>query len=125
MSEPVEEVKASKPWQWPRAWVSDEKFWREVTARALSGIIVVLVAYLYGLMTGYFGQPTGPFRVFMVFLLVAVTVGLVMMLIESIAGMRTMQSRGMRVLNLLWLTTTSMCLLAVIVIVIVVLLAHL
>jgi hypothetical protein len=35
----------ARPWQWPGEWFRDEKFWREVTARGLSGHIVVFLAY--------------------------------------------------------------------------------
>lgn len=49
------EVK-SKPWQWPREWVRDEKFWREVTARGLSGLIVVAIWYCAAVAGGFIAE---------------------------------------------------------------------
>lgn len=59
MSEPVDDKQKSKPWQWPGEWVKDERFWREVTARATSGLIVVLVGYIAAMVLGYIATPTG------------------------------------------------------------------
>ncbi len=59
MSESVETEKKSKPWQWPGEWVKDEKFWREVTARATSALIVVLIGYIAAMVLGYVSTPTG------------------------------------------------------------------
>lgn len=56
----MEETKAkSKPWQWPGEWVNDEKFWREVTARATSALIVVIIGYIAAMVLGYISTPTG------------------------------------------------------------------
>ncbi len=59
MSE-VEQVvdKKVSPWQWPGEWFRDEKFWREVTARALSGIIVIFLGYWAALYLGYIRTPS-------------------------------------------------------------------
>jgi cation transport ATPase len=57
--ETKEAVGRSKPWQWPGEWVKDEKFWREVTARATSGLLVVFVGYIAAMVLGYISTPTG------------------------------------------------------------------
>jgi hypothetical protein len=50
------EVK-SKPWQWPGEWMKDEKFWKDVATRTVSGVLTVGVIYVYGLAVGYFKSP--------------------------------------------------------------------
>ncbi|WP_427007172.1 hypothetical protein [Pseudarthrobacter sp. H2] len=58
MTEQLEETKERvRPWQWPGEWVRDEKFWRDVTARAASGVIVVFVGYWAAVWLGYIRQP--------------------------------------------------------------------
>jgi hypothetical protein len=42
-----------------RQWMRDEKFWREVTARAASGAIVLLVGFLAAVWLGYIKTPEG------------------------------------------------------------------
>ncbi|WP_284987620.1 hypothetical protein [Arthrobacter sp. fls2-241-R2A-172] len=46
------------PWRWPAAWFRDQNFWREVTARALSGLIVILVGYVVLAANGLLGLPS-------------------------------------------------------------------
>lgn len=53
----ISESKKAKPWQWPSDWIRDEKFWRDVTARAASGIIVLFVGYWGAVILGYIQQP--------------------------------------------------------------------
>ena len=55
MSEP--EKKKTVPWQWPIEWASDEKFWRDVSSRALAGLIVVNVVAIVGFTTGVLSVP--------------------------------------------------------------------
>lgn len=43
---------------WPRIWWHDEKFWREVATRALAGLIVVFIGYMFAIATGYLQVPT-------------------------------------------------------------------
>ena len=47
----------SKPWQWPGEWLKDEKFWKDVASRTLSGVLAVGVIYIYGHAVGYFKTP--------------------------------------------------------------------
>jgi hypothetical protein len=53
MGEVTTEEKKVRPWQWPGQWFKDEKFWREVLARALSGIIVLFFGYWAAVWLGY------------------------------------------------------------------------
>lgn len=57
MTEELEKTRNSKPWQWPGEWMKDEKFWKDVTARAASGIIVLFVGYWGAVILGYIQQP--------------------------------------------------------------------
>lgn len=52
MTEQTDEKPQLRPWQWPGEWVKDEKFWREVTARALSGLIVIGLGALGAVAAG-------------------------------------------------------------------------
>lgn len=40
------------PWQWPAQWFNDEKFWREVASRTVSGIIVVTLGFMVAMISG-------------------------------------------------------------------------
>lgn len=53
----AEVAEKSKPWQWPGEWMKDEKFWKDVASRTLSGVLAVGIIYLYGLAVGYFKTP--------------------------------------------------------------------
>jgi hypothetical protein len=70
------EVK-SKPWQWPGEWFKDEKFWREVTARSVSGVIVLVLAAFGAVAAGLIVEPQFPARltvtVLTVFFYIAIT----------------------------------------------------
>ena len=57
MSEPVEEAKSSKPWEWPGEWMRDEKFWRDVGSRTIAGYLVVVMGYFSLVALGYLQQP--------------------------------------------------------------------
>lgn len=57
MSETEQTSKPVRPWQWPGAWARDENFWKDVATRTVSGLVVVLVVYVYGLAAGYFASP--------------------------------------------------------------------
>lgn len=50
-------AKRTRPWQWPGEWISDEKFRRDVAARAASGIVVLFVGYWAAVWLGYIQQP--------------------------------------------------------------------
>src|ERR1700682_6221939 len=42
-----------------RAWFGDEKFWKDVTAQAFAGIIVLFVGFVGALTLGYIKTPSG------------------------------------------------------------------
>jgi len=44
----------SEPWRWPAQWFKDEKFWREVASRTVSGIIVVTLGFMAAMLMGLF-----------------------------------------------------------------------
>src|SRR5665647_3553414 len=48
--------------RWLRSWVGEESFWRDVTARALSGLLVVAITFTAGWAGGYFDGPDGKVR---------------------------------------------------------------
>ena len=52
-------------WLWPVKWITDQSFWRDVTSRALSGLIVAAVAYLFAILAGYLSAP-GPLHVVLI-----------------------------------------------------------
>lgn len=41
-----------EPTWWPSAWFRDQLFWREVTTRALAGLIVVIITAITALASG-------------------------------------------------------------------------
>lgn len=58
MSEQIEE-KTIKVRDWPREWFHDEKFWKDVASRTVSGSLVVLLGYIAAMVLGYIGTPDG------------------------------------------------------------------
>ena len=72
MTEPGNEQPTSRPWQWPREWFRDEKFWRDVGSRTLAAVIAAGIIYLFAVAGGYVARPkTLPFLA----LLADITVG--------------------------------------------------
>ena len=55
----MESSKGPRPRRWLRAWVREEVFWRDVTTRTISGLLVVAITFLAGLAGGYFETPDG------------------------------------------------------------------
>jgi len=53
MSDTSDAEAKPKPWQWPGEWFRDEKFWRDVTARAMSGLVIAFILYLFAVFGGY------------------------------------------------------------------------
>jgi len=45
------------PWGWIGAWVREEKFWRDIGARVLAGVITAAVVYAGALLLGYLHTP--------------------------------------------------------------------
>jgi hypothetical protein len=45
-----------KPWQWPRKWVREETFWREMTTRTLSALLAAAVLFVGARGAGLFPQ---------------------------------------------------------------------
>ena len=56
MTNPAEEP-TSRPWQWPREWFHDEKFWRDVGSRTLAAVIAAGIVYVFALAAGYVARP--------------------------------------------------------------------
>lgn len=46
-----------KPSGWLVLWFRDEKFWRDVASRTVSGLIVLLIGYVYAVVSGYIARP--------------------------------------------------------------------
>lgn len=57
MSETTDLENKTKPWQWPGEWFRDEKFWRDVGSRTLSGLIVLFFGYWTALLLGFIKSP--------------------------------------------------------------------
>jgi hypothetical protein len=52
-----EEKLVSKPWKWPGEWVRDASWWRDVSTRAVAGLIVVFIVWGVGIAVGAFSAP--------------------------------------------------------------------
>lgn len=59
MEEVEEKVEARK---WLLTWAKDEKFWKDVAANTVAGILLALVIYCAGLVLGYFQTPDWPIQ---------------------------------------------------------------
>jgi hypothetical protein len=57
MSETKTVEDQSKPWKWPGEWFRDERFWRDVGSRTLSGLIVLFFGYWAALLLGFIKSP--------------------------------------------------------------------
>jgi hypothetical protein len=57
MTETDQKPQAVRPWQWPGEWFRDEKFWRDVGSRTLSGLIVLFFGYWAALLLGFIKSP--------------------------------------------------------------------
>lgn len=42
---------------WPREWAKDQSFYRDIATRTISGLLVVGIAYVFGVLAGYFQDP--------------------------------------------------------------------
>jgi hypothetical protein len=55
VSEQVEEkIKARR---WLGVWVKDEKFWKDVAANTVAGIILAIILYVFAVIMGYIQNP--------------------------------------------------------------------
>ncbi|WP_165817910.1 hypothetical protein [Microbacterium sp. Gd 4-13] len=45
------------PWAWPGEWVREEKFWRDIGARVLAGVVTAAIVYVGALVLGYLHTP--------------------------------------------------------------------
>ncbi len=45
------------PWGWAGVWVREEKFWRDIGARVLAGVITAAIVYAGALLLGYLHTP--------------------------------------------------------------------
>lgn len=53
----MDEKPRIRPWQWPAEWFTNERFWREVAAQALAGVIVLALGYFFAVLAGYVKEP--------------------------------------------------------------------
>lgn len=64
MIKPKDEVEVvSKPWQWPSEWAKDQAFWRDIATKTISGLVIAVVVYVYGVVAGYFGTPSNAAKI--------------------------------------------------------------
>ncbi|KQR25353.1 hypothetical protein [Microbacterium sp. Leaf151] len=45
------------PWGWIGVWVREEKFWRDIGARVLAGVVTAAIVYAGALLLGYLHTP--------------------------------------------------------------------
>ncbi|GGV28253.1 hypothetical protein [Paenarthrobacter nicotinovorans] len=57
MTHQLDEKPQLPPWQWPLEWWLDEKFWRDVATRTVSGLVVLLIGYIVAVTSGLLGIP--------------------------------------------------------------------
>lgn len=55
MTEQVEEKVSAR--RWVLVWAKDEKFWKDVAGNTIAGLLLVIIAYVYAVITGYIGNP--------------------------------------------------------------------
>lgn len=92
MSDPetvAEPAKTTPFWKWPGEWVRDDKFWREVTARALSGLIVIFVAYWVAVLFGILQTPSALLMANQIFIGFALAVSMLIVGAWFVASQRT------------------------------------
>ncbi|WAC68999.1 hypothetical protein [Microbacterium sp. SL75] len=53
----ITETRPTSPWGWVGMWVREEKFWRDIGARVLAGVITAAVVYSGALLLGYLHTP--------------------------------------------------------------------
>ena len=59
-SPPAEQPEEKRSlWSYPKSWLRQESFYRDITTRAVAAGIVAVVAYLYALAAGYVHTPSG------------------------------------------------------------------
>lgn len=71
----VSEAKRSL-WSYPKSWVKQESFYRDITTRAISGGIVAFVAYAYAVGGGYVATPSGAYVGIVILVLLGIPVAL-------------------------------------------------
>lgn len=86
-----------RPWHWPRIWWHDQGFWREVATKAIAGLIVVFVGYLFATAAGYIQLPS--FKTIMAFVICsALFLGSMLLIVISIGYQgklrRTREAQG-------------------------------
>jgi hypothetical protein len=52
MTEQTDEKEPVRPWHWPRQWVRDQSFYRDIATRTVAGVLVVAIAYVFGVIMG-------------------------------------------------------------------------
>lgn len=83
----ADEPEAVTHWhRWPGEWVRDKSWWREVSSRAMAGLIVALIVALVGLLLAWGFSDT--FRPTVVSLLVALPIIAVGGVLVTLLGRR-------------------------------------
>lgn len=52
-----QKTKSPNPRDWPREWVQDPDFWRDVATRTIAGILALIFVFFVGLAGGYLKSP--------------------------------------------------------------------
>lgn len=51
------DIPRPSPWGWVGAWLREEKFWRDIGARVLAGVLTAGIVYVGALLLGYLHTP--------------------------------------------------------------------
>lgn len=51
------DISRPSPWGWVGTWLREEKFWRDIGARVLAGVLTAGIVYAGALLLGYLHTP--------------------------------------------------------------------
>ncbi|MBB3158109.1 hypothetical protein FHS07_001805 [Microbacterium proteolyticum] len=51
------DVPPLSPWGWVRTWLREERFWRDIGARVLAGVLTAAIVYAGAVLLGYLHTP--------------------------------------------------------------------
>lgn len=51
------DISRPSPWGWVGTWLREEKFWRDIGARVLAGVLTASIVYVGALLLGYLHTP--------------------------------------------------------------------
>jgi hypothetical protein len=101
------ETRPTGPWGWVGVWVREEKFWRDIGARVLAGVITAAVVYSGALLLGYLHTP----EIGAGLLLAVGIVACSALVTGGVHLLRSARSRDRAGISRGWLITVSMVLL--------------